>query len=166
MTALSDSGWTTINGPVPPRHSWRIFRGTSSERREYIADRLAGTRRCDSHPTSYKILSRRDVWPTSPLLTSAMSIWRGCAAVTGRLESRYMYSVGVVYNTFPTPPEGADLSRLEPLAQAVSRRPRRPPGGDAGRPLRPRPDAAGPAPRPPRPRPRRRPALPPRRLRL
>ena len=34
-----------------------------------------------------------------------------------------MYSVGVVYNTFPTPPgfdsEEADLSALEPLAQAV-----------------------------------------------
>ena len=34
-----------------------------------------------------------------------------------------MYSVGVVYNTFPTPPgfksENASLSALEPLAQAV-----------------------------------------------
>ena len=30
-----------------------------------------------------------------------------------------MYSVGVVYNTFPTPPDGANRSGLEPLAQAV-----------------------------------------------
>ena len=30
-----------------------------------------------------------------------------------------MYSVGVVYNTFPSAPKGADLSKLEPLAQAV-----------------------------------------------
>ena len=30
-----------------------------------------------------------------------------------------MYSVGVVYNTFPTPPGDADFSKLEPLAQAV-----------------------------------------------
>jgi len=34
-----------------------------------------------------------------------------------------MYSVGVVYNTFPTPPGfdtgSLDLSKLEPLAQAV-----------------------------------------------
>ena len=30
-----------------------------------------------------------------------------------------MYSVGVVYNTFPMPPKDADLSKLEPLAQAV-----------------------------------------------
>ena len=56
------------------------------------------------------------------LLTSAMHMaWM--RAVTGRLESRYMYSVGVVYNTFPTPPGfasgEADLSKLEPLARAV-----------------------------------------------
>ena len=44
-------------------------------------------------------------------------------AVTGRMKSDYMYSVGVVYNTFPTPPgfarDNADFSALEPLAQAV-----------------------------------------------
>ena len=36
-----------------------------------------------------------------------------------------MYSVGVVYNTFPTPPgfasENEHFSALEPLAQAVDR---------------------------------------------
>ena len=30
-----------------------------------------------------------------------------------------MYSIGVVYNTFPLPPGSSDLSKLEPLAQAV-----------------------------------------------
>lgn len=39
--------------------------------------------------------------------------------VTGRMKSDYMYSVAVVYNTFPMPPKKADLSKLEPLAQAV-----------------------------------------------
>ena len=56
------------------------------------------------------------------LLTSTMHMaWM--RAVTGRLENRYQYSVGVVYNTFSSPtgfPEGkADLSKLEPPAQAV-----------------------------------------------
>ena len=41
----------------------------------------------------------------------------------GVLKSDYMYSVGVVYNTFPTPPgfasENAHFSALEPLAQDV-----------------------------------------------
>ncbi|MDE0373023.1 MAG: hypothetical protein OXI73_10845 [Rhodospirillales bacterium] len=35
------------------------------------------------------------------------------------MKSDYMYSVAVVYNTFPMPPEGANLPRLEPLARAV-----------------------------------------------
>ena len=43
--------------------------------------------------------------------------------VTGRMKSDYMYSVAVVYNTFPTPPGFAtgkqDLSRLELTARAV-----------------------------------------------
>ena len=54
------------------------------------------------------------------LLTSAMHMaWM--RAVTGRMKSDYMYSVGVVYNTFPLPPglADADSSALEPLAQAV-----------------------------------------------
>ncbi len=50
------------------------------------------------------------------LLTSNMHMaWM--RAITGRMKSDYMYSVGVVYNTFPLP-EG-DLSGLGPLAEAV-----------------------------------------------
>ncbi len=52
------------------------------------------------------------------LLTSAMHMAWLCQ-VGGRLASSYRYSIGLVYNTFPIPPEDADLSRLEPLAQAV-----------------------------------------------
>ena len=43
--------------------------------------------------------------------------------VGGRLKSDYRYSIGLVYNTFPTPPgfgnESADSSGLEPLEQAI-----------------------------------------------
>ncbi len=39
--------------------------------------------------------------------------------IGGRLKSDYRYSIGLVYNTFPLPPKGADLLKLEPLAQAV-----------------------------------------------
>lgn len=50
------------------------------------------------------------------LLTSAMHMtW--LRHVGGKLESRYQYSVGVIYNTFPMPPKDANLSKLEPLAQ-------------------------------------------------
>ena len=56
------------------------------------------------------------------LLTSAMHMaWM--RAVTGRMKSDYMYSVGIVYNTFPTPPgfnsDDLNVSRLELLAQGV-----------------------------------------------
>ena len=52
------------------------------------------------------------------LLTSAMHMaWLHC--VGGRLGDSYRYSIGLVYNTFPVPNEGARLSKLEPLAQAV-----------------------------------------------
>jgi hypothetical protein len=51
------------------------------------------------------------------LLTSAMHMaW--LRHIGGRLESRYRYSIGLVYNTFPLPP-GKDLTKLDPLAQAV-----------------------------------------------
>jgi len=52
------------------------------------------------------------------LLTSAMHMaW--LRHIGGRLKSDYRYSIGLVYNTFPMPPKDADLSKLEPLAQAV-----------------------------------------------
>ena len=56
------------------------------------------------------------------LLTSAMHMaW--LRHVGGRLESRYRYSIGLVYNTFPTPPDfvedNTSLLELKPLAQAV-----------------------------------------------
>ena len=56
------------------------------------------------------------------LLTSAIHMaW--LRQVGGRLKSDYRYSIGNVYNTFPTPPDfnsnSVKRSMLEPLAQAV-----------------------------------------------
>lgn len=56
------------------------------------------------------------------LLTSAMHMaWM--RTVTGRMKSDYMYSVGVVYNTFPLPPGGiarvGESPALRKLAQAI-----------------------------------------------
>ena len=52
------------------------------------------------------------------LLTSTMHMaW--LRHIGGRLESRYRYSIGLVYNTFPLPPKGSDMAKLGPLAQAV-----------------------------------------------
>ena len=52
------------------------------------------------------------------LLTSAMHmVW--LRHIGGRLESRYRYSIGLVCNTFPLPPQDADRSSLDPPAKAV-----------------------------------------------
>ena len=41
-------------------------------------------------------------------------------AVGGRLESRYRYSIGVVYNAFPVPQVAAkDVKKIEALARTV-----------------------------------------------
>ena len=56
--------------------------------------------------------------PLFALLISAMHMaW--LRHVGGRLESRYRYSSGLVYNTFPLPPKDADLTRLKLHAKAV-----------------------------------------------
>lgn len=39
--------------------------------------------------------------------------------IGGRLKSDYRYSIGLVYNTFPTPPADQDIDQLTPLAQSV-----------------------------------------------
>ena len=92
-----------------------VLPNTSSERREYIPigwltpEVIANQK--------LRILPNATLADFA-LLTSAMHMtWM--RAVTGRMKSDYMYSVGVVYNTFPMPPQDADLSKLEPLAQAV-----------------------------------------------
>ena len=104
------SAWTK-DYPSP----FLVLPNTSSERREYVPigwltpDVIANQK--------LRILPEATLVDFA-LLTSAMHMaWM--RAVTGRMKSDYMYSVGVVYNTFPMPPEGADLSKLGPLAQAV-----------------------------------------------
>ncbi len=92
-----------------------VLPNTSSKRREYIPigwltpDVIANQK--------LRILPDATLVDFA-LLTSAMHMaWM--RAITGRMKSDYMYSVGVIYNTFPIPPQGADLKSLEPLAQAV-----------------------------------------------
>ena len=95
--------------------NYMVIPNTSSERREYVPIGWLGPEVIANQ--KLRILPRATILDFA-LLTSAMHMsWM--RAVTGRMKSDYMYSVGVVYNTFPMPPEGADLSKLEPLAHAV-----------------------------------------------
>ena len=88
---------------------------TSSERREYVPIGWLGPEVIANQ--KLRILPDATLADFS-LLTSAMHMaWM--RTVMGRMKSDYMYSIGVVYNTFPLPPGSSDLSKLEPLAQAV-----------------------------------------------
>ncbi len=94
---------------------YMVIPNTSSERRSYVP--IGWLDSIVIANQKLRILPKATLADFA-LLTSAMHMaWMW--TVTGRMKSDYMYSVGVVYNTFPMPPEGTDLSKLEPLAQAV-----------------------------------------------
>ena len=95
--------------------TYLVIPNTSSERREYVPIGYLSP----SVIANQKLRILPDATLADfALLTSAMHMaWM--RTVTGRMKSDYMYSVGVVYNTFPIPPAHADLSKLDPLATAV-----------------------------------------------
>ncbi len=102
-------------GEVIPTAPFLVIPEVSSERREYVP---IGWLEPPVIPSNLVRIIENATKPLFALLTSAMHMaW--LRHVGGRLKSDYRYSIGLVYNTFPIPPEGADLSKLEPLAQAV-----------------------------------------------
>ncbi len=106
---------TAYGVTVVPEKAFLIIPQVSSERRDYVP---IGWLEPPVIPSEKLRLLLDATLADFALLTSAIHMtWM--RTVTGRMKSDYMYSVGVVYNTFPTPPKSADMSKLEPLAQAV-----------------------------------------------
>ena len=100
---------------VIPSAPFLVVPKVSSERREYVP---VGWLEPPTIPSDLVFVLQDATLADFALLTSAMHMaW--LRNIGGRLESRYRYSIGLVYNTFPMPSEAADLSRLEPLAQTV-----------------------------------------------
>ena len=100
---------------VLPEEPFLVVPKTSSERREYVP---IGWLEPPAIPSDAVFVTERATLADFALLTSAMHMaW--LRSVGGRLKSDYRYSIGLVYNTFPVPPEGANLSSLEPLGQAI-----------------------------------------------
>ena len=93
-----------------------VIPNTSSERRSYVPIGWLSTDVIANQ--KLRILPDATLCDFA-LLTSAMHMaWM--RTVTGRMKSDYMYSVGVVYNTFPLPPGPPErLQRLAPYADAV-----------------------------------------------
>ena len=100
---------------VLPTKPFLVIPEVSSERREYAP---IGWLEPPTIPSNLVRILNNASLVDFALLTSAMHMaW--LRHIGGRLESRYRYSIGLVYNNFPMPPKEADLSKLEPLAQAV-----------------------------------------------
>ena len=116
-TTLTLSKYPSLYGvTVLPDSPFLVCPQVSSERREYIP---IGWLQPPTIPSEkLRVLLNADLWHFA-LLTSAMHMaWM--RTVTGRLKSDYMYSVGVVYNTFPLPPIPPErLQRLTPYAEAI-----------------------------------------------
>ncbi len=101
---------------VIPDAPFLVIPKVSSERREYVP---IGWLQPPTIPSDLVFVLEGATKSTFALLTSAMHMaW--LRHIGGRLESRYRYSIGLVYNTFPLPsvPE-ADLEALTPHADAV-----------------------------------------------
>ena len=104
---------------VLPSDPFLVIPEVSSERREYVP---IGWLEPPTIPSNLVRVLECATLVDFALLTSTMHMaW--LRYVGGRLKSDYRYSIGLVYNTFPTPPnfncDNVDLSKLEPLAQAV-----------------------------------------------
>ena len=100
---------------VVPNAPFLVVPEVSSERREYVP---IGWLEPPTIPSNLVRVLENATLTQFALLTSAMHMaW--LRHIGGRLKSDYRYSIGLVYNTFPTPPAKANLSKLEPLAKAV-----------------------------------------------
>ena len=106
---------TRYNVNVLPAAPFLVIPEVSSERRDYVP---IGWLEPPVIPSNKLRILVDATLSQFALLTSAMHMaW--LRYVGGRLESRYSYGIGMVYNTFPMPPAKADLSKLDPLAQGV-----------------------------------------------
>ena len=101
---------------VLPNRPFLVVPETSSELRRYVP--IAWMEPPAVPSNAIRIIENASLGLFG-LLTSAMHMsW--LRHIGGRLESRYRYSIGLVYNTYPLPPKGLGvLSKLEPLAEGV-----------------------------------------------
>ena len=105
---------TAFHVTVLPKTPFLVLPEVSSERREYAP---IGWLKPPIVPSNLVRIVGNATPATFALLTSAIHMaW--LRTFGGRLESRYRYSIGLVYNTFPMPPV-KNLKKLEPHAQAI-----------------------------------------------
>ena len=101
---------------VVPKSSFLVIPEVSSEKREYVP--IAWLKPPVIPSNLVRVLLGASLWHFG-ILTSRMHMsW--LRHIGGRLESRYRYSVGVVYNPFPWPDaDERQHARITNLAQGV-----------------------------------------------
>jgi hypothetical protein len=107
---------TRFHVTVAPTRPFLVVPKVSSERRDYVP---IGWLEPPTIPSDLVfVLEDADLWHFG-ILTSRMHMaWM--RHIAGRLESRYRYSVGIVYNNFPWPDSTeAQRNTVRRLAQAV-----------------------------------------------
>lgn len=105
-----------FNVEVLPASPFLVIPEVSSERRDYIP---LGWLEPPSIPSNkLRLLPDATLWEFGVLTSRAHMAWM--SHVGGRLESRFQYGIGIVYNTFPWPDTSpAQRDKIEALAQAV-----------------------------------------------
>ena len=107
---------STFEVTTIPQKSFLVFPEVSSERREYVP---IGWLTPPTIPSNLvQTLLDATLYDFAILTSRAHMAWLG--HIGGRLESRFRYSIGLVYNTFPWPDATpAQRSKIEALAQTV-----------------------------------------------
>ena len=106
---------TAYHVTVVPRAEYLVIPEVSSERRDYVP---IGYLKPPAIPSNQLLVVEDAPLHLFALLTSVMHMaW--LRQVGGRLKSDCRYSSGLVYNTFPSPPGGSDLSQLDSAARGV-----------------------------------------------
>jgi len=107
---------TKFHVTVVPDRPFLVIPEVSSERRDYVP---IGWLKPPTIPSNLvRVLLDADLWHFGVLTSTMHMAW--LRQIGGRLESRYRYSIGIVYNPFPWP-EATDQQRVKvrSLAQAV-----------------------------------------------
>jgi hypothetical protein len=113
--AIADSP-ASYNVTVIPKEPFLVIPEVSSETREYVP---IGWLEPPTIPSNkLRLLPNATRWHFGVLTSRMHMAW--LRDIGGRLESRFQYGIGVVYNTFPWPDAGpTQRKKIEALAQAV-----------------------------------------------
>jgi hypothetical protein len=108
---------TRYHVTVVPKEPFLVIPEVSSERREYVP--IDWLRPPIIPSNLVRVMLGADLWHFGILTSHMHMAW--LRLIGGRLESRYRYSVGIVYNPFPWPDPTVARQRtqIQALAQAV-----------------------------------------------